>query len=636
MLRLTLRFLLASLLLLTLSRLGFSLWQWPRVQAAGGLWPVLLGGWRIDLSLLTILSAWPLLLSPWLGHRPLATRIASYWFRFWWLILVLMEVATPQFIIEYDARPNRMFVEYLNHPHEVAAMLWHGYKIVLAAGSVAIGLLGWLGWTLFNAERQDQRIGMLWRLPLTIVIFLAAFLAGRGTLAHRPLNAAMVAVGNDGMVNQLPLNSLYTLADAIHRMQDERSSAALYGTMPEAQMQALVRHAAGLEGAPLDPNLPSLHTQTASAHPAQPLNLVIIVEESLGAQYVGSLGGRGLTPQLDALASGGWWFERVYATGTRSVRGLEAISTGFLPTPAEAVLKLPRSQQGFFTLAELLGRKGYHSRFVYGGEAHFDNMKGFFLGNGFDEVIDLPKFQTKPGFIGSWGASDEDMFNELHARLMQGGTQPTFTMAFSVSNHTPWEYPQGRIQAQGEAASVDNTVRYADWAIGEFFKRAKQSPYWRNTVFMVVADHDARVTGASLIPVQHFHIPALILGEGITPRRDNRLVSQIDLAPTLLSVLGTNSTHPMLGSDLTQRSPNRAIMQYGDTFGYLQGDQLLILQPHTPAKEFLYDRGHETLTPTARNPALAELALAHALWPSWAYLNERYRLPPSATARKQH
>lgn len=67
------------------------------------------------------------------------------------------------------------------------------------------------------------------------------------------------------------------------------------------------------------------------------------------------------------------------------------------------MLKLPRSQQGFFTLAQLLGRKGYHSRFLYGGEAHFDNMKGFFLGNGFDDVIDQPKFSTKPGFVGNMG-----------------------------------------------------------------------------------------------------------------------------------------------------------------------------------------------------------------------------------------
>lgn len=625
--RLTLRFFLAALLLLTLSRLGLCLWQWPRVEAAGGLWPILLGGLRIDLSLLAILCAWPLLASPWLGHRALPVRIAGGWYRLWWLVLVLMEVATPQFIIEYDTRPNRLFVIYLTSPREVSAMLWHGYKGVLAAGVLTLAVLGWLGWRLLRGDRVDARMRGWLRVPATAALFVLAFLAARGTLAHRPLNAAMVAVGNDSMVNALPLNSLHTLADAILRMRDERSSESLYGTMPEARMQAIVREAAGLAGAPPDPQRPSLHLQQPSVQPARPLNLVIIVEESLGAQYVGSLGGSGLTPKLDALAEHGWWLTRTYATGTRSVRGLEAISTGFLPTPAEAVLKLPRSQRDFFTLAELLGRAGYRSRFVYGGEAHFDNMKGFFLGNGFGEVVDLPKFSIKPGFIGSWGAADEDMFNELHARLLADGDGPVFTMAFSVSNHTPWEYPEGRITPVGPAASVDNTVRYADWALGRFFERARQSPYWNHTVFLVVADHDARVAGASLIPVRHFHIPALILGGGIEPRRDDRLISQIDLPPTLLSLIGFSGMQPMLGADLTRRSPDRAIMQYGDNYGYLQGDRLLVLQPHADAREFRYDPRQETLSQQALDPRLAETALAHALWPSWAYFNQRYNLP---------
>jgi phosphoglycerol transferase MdoB-like AlkP superfamily enzyme len=218
------------------------------------------------------------------------------------------------------------------------------------------------------------------------------------------------------------------------------------------------------------------------------------------------------------------------------------------------------------------------------------------------------------------------MFNELHARLLKDGDKPAFTMAFSVSNHTPWEYPQGRIAATGEPASVDNSVRYADWAIGKFFARAKQSPYWKNTVFLIVADHDARVSGASLIPVQHFHIPALILGADVHARNDDRLISQIDLAPTLLSIIGMDSVHPMLGADLTLRTPNRAIMQYGDNFGYLQGDQLLVLQPHAAAREFDYQRAQDTLSPRPPNPQLTKLALATALWPSWAYLNERYSL----------
>ncbi|CFN86107.1 sulfatase [Bordetella pertussis] len=628
--RLTIRFAIAILVLLTLSRLGLSAWQWERVQAAGGLGPIMLGGLRMDLRLLALVLALPAVLAPWFGHRAWAASATAWWYRVWWMLFVLLEVSTPQFIAEYDTRPNRLYFEYLVHPREVASMLWEGYKGVLLASFVVLVLAAWLAVRLFPTGRQDGFMKW-WKRPfVTLAVLAVVVLAARGTLQHRPINASMVAFSSDAMVNTLPLNSLGNVLDAAYRMQDERSSAALYPPMKTEEMNRIVRAAAGLEDPPLDARYPSLHKQTATVRRDKPLNLVIILQESLGAQYVGSLGGRDLTPQLDRLAKDGWMFNRAYATGTRSVRGLEAVTAGFLPTVAEAVLKLPRSQTGFFTLADLLGRHGFHSRFIYGGEAHFDNMRGFFLGNGFNEVIARQSF-VDPVFVGSWGASDEDMFNQLDRLLRADDGKSTFTLAFSVSNHSPWEYPAGRIEPVGDPASVDNTVRYADWAMGQFFDKARKAPYWDNTVFLVIADHDSRVYGANLVPVRHFQIPALILGGTVPPRSDDRIVSQIDMGPTLLSLIGLDNVNPMLGSDLTQRDPNRAIMQYGDNFGYLKGDSLLVIEPGKDPREYRYTAAasmrDEKYVPIDLDPALRDEALAFALWPSWAYREERYKLP---------
>lgn len=628
--RLTIRFAIAILVLLTLSRLGLSAWQWDRVQAAGGLGPIMLGGLRMDLRLLALVLALPAVLAPWFGHRAWAASATAWWYRVWWMLFVLLEVSTPQFIAEYDTRPNRLYFEYLVHPREVASMLWEGYKGVLLASFVVLVLAAWLAVRLFPTGRQDGFMKW-WKRPfVTLAVLAVVVLAARGTLQHRPINASMVAFSSDAMVNTLPLNSLGNVLDAAYRLQDERSSAALYPPMKTEEMNRIVRAAAGLEDPPLDARYPSLHKQTATVRRDKPLNLVIILQESLGAQYVGSLGGRDLTPQLDRLAKDGWMFNRAYATGTRSVRGLEAVTAGFLPTVAEAVLKLPRSQTGFFTLADLLGRHGFHSRFIYGGEAHFDNMRGFFLGNGFNEVIDRQSF-VDPVFVGSWGASDEDMFNQLDRLLRADDGKSTFTLAFSVSNHSPWEYPEGRIEPVGDPASVDNTVRYADWAMGQFFDKARKAPYWDNTVFLVIADHDSRVYGANLVPVRHFQIPALILGGTVPPRSDDRIVSQIDMGPTLLSLIGLDNVNPMLGADLTQRDPNRAIMQYGDNFGYLKGDSLLVIEPGKDPREYRYTAAasmrDEKYIPIDIDPALRDEALAFALWPSWAYREERYKLP---------
>jgi phosphoglycerol transferase MdoB-like AlkP superfamily enzyme len=210
-------------------------------------------------------------------------------------------------------------------------------------------------------------------------------------------------------------------------------------------------------------------------------------------------------------------------------------------------------------------------------------------------------------------------------------------MAFSVLNHSPWEYPKWRITPQGEPGSVVNTVRYADFAMGEFFKKARQSSYWDHTLFLIVADHDARVSG-NLVPVKHFHIPALILGPGVAPKSDPHIMSQIDLGPTLLSLIGVDTVHPMVGHDLTQRPAQRAMMQFGDNYGYLKADQtvgekLVVLEPHKPAKISTYKKPTlfnepDSYLQSDSDESLEREALAHVLWPSWAYKEQRYALPP--------
>lgn len=618
--------------LFTLSRLLLMIWQYQRVLQARGLWPILLGGLRIDLNQIATYASLPALLMPWLENSPLFLNITAIWFTFWWLLAAFMEIATPQFITEYDTRPNRLFIEYLKHPKEVFGMLWRGYKGVLAGGLLLFILMAVMAHSLFFGFAPVQP-GPVWLSIIESFSYaLLAFLCIRGTLKKRPINPSTVAFAGDGLINSLALNSIYSLLYAIYAMKYEMSAEDVYGKMPADEMNLLIRKTAGIHAPQYPDTIATMHRQVSGNHPVIPRNIVIIVEESLGAQYVKTLGGENLTPNLDRLYQEGWGFLRAYATGTRSVRGLEALSAGFPPTITQSVFKLPNAQTGFFTIADALGQQyNYHSRFLYGGEAHFDNMKGFFLGNGFKEVIDGPSFKN-PQFKGTWGYSDEDMFNQLDRLLQEDESrgQPVITLAFSVSNHSPWEYPSGRIQPQGEAASVENTVRYADHALGQFFETAKTRDYWQDTVFLVVADHDSRVFGAELIPLKHFHIPALILGAGITPRLDERIISQIDLPVTLLCLAGVSCVHPMIGQDLTSQTPNRAMMQYDNRYGYLKNDQLLVLDPHMQPQQFTC-LASDKFQPSRLDEALAKEALAHAIWPYNVYKNNSYKTPAAHT-----
>jgi len=652
----TFAFIAASLVLLTSCRLGLAFWQRRRVKAAIHAskqpWALLIGGLRMDALTIALFAALPLLLAPWLDAQPLAHAVNACWLTAGWLLMGLLELSTPQFILEYDSRPNRLYLVYLKHPKEVFTMLWRGYRALLAGVALGMCALAWLGWQVFAQAPQWVGSGpgglpwqpssvmaqILLNCMLSVGAALLGFLTIRGTLRHRPINPSTVAFCGDALVNTLALNSLYSVLYAAYSLKNERCSADVYGTLPEAQIHACVRQCAGLPESENQNDIPTLHWQHATQARKRPRHIVLIVQESLGAQFVGYLNGKAgtedsLTPELDRLAAQSWTFTRAFATGTRSVRGLEALTAGFAPCYSEAVLKLPDAQSRFFTLAQLLKKEGYRSSFVYGGEAHFDNMKGFFLGNGFDELHDLKTFDN-PAFVGTWGASDEDMFGRVH-HLLEHAQQPCLILAFSVSNHSPWEYPAGRIQPVGDPRSVSNTVRYADWAMGQFFNTAQASRYWDDTVFLVAADHDARVGGQAHVPLKHFHIPALILGGGIAPGTDDRLVSQIDFPVTLLSLAGVSSQHPMIGHDLTlAHGGGRAMMQYGDSYGYLQNDVLTVLQPRQSAVQLRW-QAPDTYQPIAPDPVLTQRALAHALWPGLVYRQQRYTLPHLRLALKQ-
>jgi phosphoglycerol transferase MdoB-like AlkP superfamily enzyme len=635
-------FSLLTVLGLTLSRMAFIGWQWERVYPTDSLMLMLMQGLRNDLMTVAICAAPAVLVLPLFlaaNRTKLWERIASAWFAGCLIVIVFLELATPQFLIEYDTRPNRLFVEYLLYPREIGAMLWKGYRGTLLLTIVGIAVLGWLAIRHFRTY-PTQAVG--WRTwtvalvwPLLVVVLFGAI---RSSLQHRPANLASFAFCDDAMVNSLVVNSTYSVLSAVYGLKNEGRSSEIYGSMPFAEMVGHVRAGTGISSSAFtSDHFPTLHRQTASVARDTPLNLVIVLEESLGAGFVQKLGGRAIAPNLDRLASEGIWFEQLYATGTRSVRGIEAVIAGFPPTPALSVVKLSKSQQSFATLASVLRRSGYRTEFIYGGESHFDNMRSFFLGNGFHRIVDREDF-TAPKFVGSWGVSDEDLFDMADQRIRALGAtrEPFFMLVFSSSNHSPFEFPDGRIeQVDAEKHTVNNAVRYADFALGQFMDRARGSDYWANTLFLVVADHDTRVYGEELVPVSKFHIPGVILGADVQPQIISSIASQIDLAPTLLSLLGVDSDQPFFGRDLTRTLPEfgnspapvppRAMMMFDRNYAWLEENRLTVLLPDGSSRQFDYDPSTGKLKSRAADPESARRALAHVLMPAWLYREQRYR-----------
>ena len=637
--------------MLSLSRLLLTIWQSDRVIATD-FWPqLLLQGIRVDFIQLGLMVLIPIILMPLFAHK----KLWSAWkkFTFVWVIfsatlLVFLEAATPGFIAEYGVRPNHLFVEYLKYPHEVMPMLWNGFRVHVFAVIILLAITvyalnkimrPWLSEAKPSFSKKKSIVfWVLWPLILVLV-----FISIRSTTVHRPANPAYFAMTSDTMVNNLILNGAWSVFHAVYSLKHERKSSDMYGKMdmPDIMQQVQLTRDMLQDKRPLlnNASIPTLTEQIASIKRDKPLNLVIVLQESLGATFVESLGGVPVTPELEKLKAEGWWFNNLYATGTRSVRGIEAVVTGFLPTPAQSVVKLSGSQDHFFTLASLLHSKGYLNEFIYGGEAHFDNMRTFFINNDFDQVVDEKDYKN-PIFVGSWGASDEDLFNKAHAQILDhhNKKQPFFTLIFTSSNHSPFEFPDDRVTLfEQPKATENNAVKYADYAMGQFFKQAKKSPYWKDTLFLIVADHDIRVRDQEMVPIKNFHIPGLILGADIQPKVLNTVASQVDLAPTMISLMGLDGKHPMVGRDLSREPSDlkgRAMMQYEDNFAWLEGDQAVILRPNKSPSHAKYDRPSKVLTvdkadakPAVDAAAMEKRALAHSLLPAILYRDRAYHLP---------
>ena len=624
------------LLVATLARLALVAWQWDRVEAADMLAVVFVQGLRFDIVLLGICLAIPVLLYPLLASTQVTVRvwrgIVRVYLPTMLMFVVFMECSTPSFVNQFDSRPNILFVEYLNHPVEVASTLFAAYKWPLALTFGLIALLGRYTVGRFaDMARPIRATGVFPALVVTPLLLVLCVAGIRSTLDHRPVNPSTVALSSDPLVNDLALSSTYTVLYAAYETRHEAEGGFRYAELDETVAIDEVRDAMLVDREKfVDGDLPTLHRQDVAARASRPLNLVIILEESLGAEFVGSLGGLPLTPNLDEFSTQGLWLTHLYATGVRSVRGLEAVVAGFTPTPARSVVKLGKSQRNFFTLAELLKRSGYSTSFLYGGEAQFDNMRRFFTNNGFEHIVDESDF-ADPVFTGSWGASDEDLFRLAHEEFSAAGDQPFFSLVFTSSNHSPYEFPDNRIELYDERKStVNNAVKYADYALGQFLRQAQTADYWQDTVFLVVADHNSRVYGDELVPIERFHIPGLILGGAIQPEIIDTVASQIDLGPTLLSLIGVSSEHPMIGRDLTddrvRSSTGRAIMQFNSSQAYMEGNRVAILQKDLPVQEYDLVEGH--LQPAAsHDEKLTRRALSHALWSSLAYERSLYRLP---------
>ncbi|HEX7250632.1 MAG TPA: LTA synthase family protein, partial [Burkholderiales bacterium] len=413
-----------------------------------------------------------------------------------------------------------------------------------------------------------------------------------------------------------------------------------YATLPAEEALATVRGA--FPGAKwIDPERGGIERPVPASGPARQLNVILVSVESLGAEFLGAYGAAGnLTPNLDALAKQSLWFANAYATGNRTVRGLEALSLSLPPMPGQSIVRRPNNEI-LFSLGSVLEDKGYAVLFAYGGYGYFDNMNAFFEANDYRSIDrrNIPSQDIE--FENIWGVADEHLFahvlKEIDREKAAHPERPVFTHIMTTSNHRPYTYPAGRIDIPS-GKGRDGAVKYTDYAIGRLIEGARSRDWFKDTLFVITADHGASARGTSRIPVDKYRIPVFFYAPAhVAPRRVDRLMSQIDIAPTLLGLLQFDYYTKFLGHDLLHTPPgeDRAFVANYQTLGYMKGDRLLVLQPKRKMEEFTM-QGDKLIAGSRVDSALAREGIAFYQVASHVFRSGLYgdeeQVPPAARA----
>lgn len=525
--------------------------------------------------------------------------------------LLFVAISEATFWLEFAARFNFIALDYLMYTQEVVGNIWQSYPVpsILAAMVFAAMVLTWLGrGALLAVDRQaPSRTGRLAFLTAAAVL---------PALSYQWANIDQMENTDNRYANELSGNGLFTLAAAMRR--NELDYDRFYRTIPQPQADRILE-SLGVERLPLSamPAGASMDDPATDEVPfvRRPKNIVLITVESLSAEFLGAYGSTaGLTPRLDALARDGLLFERVFATGTRTVRGLEALSLGIPPVPGQAIVRRPFNDS-LSTLGEILKPQGVTPLFVYGGYGYFDNMNAYFGSNGY-EVLDrlsIPKDQVV--FENAWGVADEVLFAQSIAVLNERARQdkPFFAHLMTTSNHRPYSYPDGRIDIASPGGRA-GAIKYTDHAIGKFIDDARRQPWFDDTLFVVVADHCASASGKRTLSVEGYHIPLIFYAPSLLkPGRFKPMVSQLDLAPTLVEVLGKRGDDHFFGRSFFEEGPmlERAFISNYQALGYLRRDTLTVLLPRQHVESYSVDPVTLATVPTQVDPELLNEAIAY-------------------------
>lgn len=526
-------------------------------------------------------------------------------------ILLFSAVGEWLFWDEFQTRYNFIAVDYLVYTQEVIGNIQESYPVfwLMAAMALASFFL-----TTLYYKHADRFLPLATPLSRRALAFAGIIVLS--VCSYATFKPDYAEISDNRYLSEVARNGIFELFSAFNN--NELDYNKFYLTRPIEDVAAFVRKNVGGDANSENPLARSIDNHKQKKH-----NLVVITVESLSADYLARFGNsKNITPHLDALIPHSLFFSNLYATGSRTVYGLSAITLSMPPVPGNSIVRRP-DNGNLYSLGSVLKDQGYETKFIYGGFGYFDNMNAFFGANGYQVVDRNNLAKDEIHFANIWGVSDDDLFRRTMKEndKSYASGKPFFDMLMTTSNHRPYTFPPGKIDLPtgGRGAGV----KFTDFAIDEFLKESAKKPWFKDTIFVIVADHTAGSSGKSDLTPDKHHIPLWIYAPGIVKPGDiDWMASQIDIAPTVLGLMGVDYESHFYGKDLLKEKPDRAFISNYQKLGYLTKEGLVILEPNQ-VTEFLKKDANGDYKPAGKIPPhLLDEAIGYyqgaAQWRSWS------------------
>jgi phosphoglycerol transferase MdoB-like AlkP superfamily enzyme len=577
----------------------------------------------VALFLVALFNVYLLVLpSKWTGTK--GHKMITYTWLFLLLLISFFSFfAELTFWQEFESRFNFIAVDYLIYTYEVINNINESYPLPLLISGVIVmaALVIWLFSRkgIFVAAFQEKTpfrkraliSGSL--LLLTIVFPLV-------------LSNSFAETSNNRYQNELSKAGIYSFFAAFKN--NELNYNDFYPVLKKDIAYRIIRAELKESHSRFLKNGNAIKREISNPGPVYKPNVMMITVESLSADFMRHFGNaEKLTPVMDSLADSGVLFTNMYATGTRTVRGMEALTLSAPPTPGSSIVRRP-GNENLNTVGHIFEQQGYLRMFYYGGDGYFDNMNEYFGSNGFD-ITDHGR-DIKMGdnylakrtiiedkqvhFENAWGISDEDLFDAVlrGADISYKQGRPFYNFVMTTSNHRPFTYPSGEIK-QPSGSGRNGAVRYTDYAIGKFIEHLRLKPWFKNTVVIIVADHCASSAGRNEIDISKYHIPCMIINLPKNGRQViTKMCSQIDLYPTLFGMLGWTYQSNLYGKNVLDSGYQpRAVLGTYQKLAYLRRDSLVILGPQQKIETFIYDKEKNEQVPSHLSGDVINKAIAN-------------------------